>query len=152
MASLRQHSCPQATVLRRALSESGDHTQSIAIANFARARHSSGCVRSIVLVNCSWRPLESMRGWHCDRRSITSCCRAAYAPPAMHANRGATSSCCPPDPGGDHRAELGALHQALIAGEVEPAFLVARAAALVAAHAAAFENGQYISSEKLCGS
>src|SRR5207253_2811295 len=52
-------------------------------------------------------------------------------------------------PGGDHRAELGALHQALIAGEVESAFLVARAAALVAAHAAAFENGQYVLGEAL---
>src|SRR5262249_24999600 len=48
MAPPRQHSCPQGTVLRRALSESGAHTLSIAIANF-RARRSSGCIRSIIL-------------------------------------------------------------------------------------------------------
>src|SRR6516164_488027 len=42
--------------------------------------------------HCSWRPLESMHGWHRDRRSITSSCRAACAPPARHANREAVET------------------------------------------------------------
>src|SRR6516165_11494843 len=51
--------------------------------------------------------------------------------------------------GDDHRAELGALHQPLIGREVEPAFFVARAAALVAAHTSACEDGQYVLGEAL---
>src|SRR5262249_24770909 len=41
MAPLRQHSRPQGSVLRRALSESGDHTLSTAIANFRINRNGS---------------------------------------------------------------------------------------------------------------
>src|SRR5215471_2027244 len=51
--------------------------------------------------------------------------------------------------GDDHRAELGALHQPLIGREVEPAFFVTRAAALVAAHTSACEDGQYVLGEAL---
>ena len=51
-------------------------------------------------ISCPWRPHGSMHEWRFCRRSTASFCRAACAPPVSHANRGATSSCCPPDPGG----------------------------------------------------
>src|SRR6516164_1510418 len=49
----------------------------------------------------------------------------------------------------DHRAELCALHQPFVGREIEPAFFVARAAGLVAAHTSAFENRQYVFGEAL---
>src|SRR5215471_14725306 len=51
--------------------------------------------------------------------------------------------------GDDHGAELGAFHQPLIGREVEPAFFVTRAAALVAARTSAFEDRQYVLGEAL---
>src|SRR6516165_5031380 len=51
--------------------------------------------------------------------------------------------------GDDHGAELGALHQPFIGREVEPAFFVTRAAALVAARTSAFEDRQYVLGEAL---
>src|SRR5262249_3200069 len=143
MAPPRQHSYPQGTVLRRPLSEGSNHTLSIAIS--FRARRSSGSIRSIVLGTLS-NPCAD--GIAVADRYLLVAVRHTHlrrGTPIEEPHQVAALRI----PRGHHRAELGALHQAFIAGEVEPAFFVTRAAALVAAHTSAFEDRQYVLGEAL---
>src|SRR5262249_23768430 len=100
-------------------------------------------------INCSWRPHGSTHEWRFGRRSTASSYRAVYAPQGRRANRGATSSCCYPAHGGRPSRRTWCLYQPLIGREVEPAFFVTRAAALVAARTSTSEDRQYVLGEAL---